>query len=58
MKIGTMLKDIVDSFQNLRRNLSCLKTAPPERYRGALHFDPDALHRLPLMCQGLPIECH
>lgn len=44
MKIGTMLKDIVDSF--FKKSATQLypfeKIAPPKRYRGALYYDPRA----------------
>lgn len=42
MKIGTMLKDIVDSFfKNPATQMYPFeKIAPPERYRGALIYNP------------------
>ena len=42
MKLGTMLKDIVESFfkKSATQMYPEEKIAPPERYRGALSFDP------------------
>lgn len=42
MRIGTMLKDIVDSFfkKSATQLYPAEKIPPPRRYRGALYFDP------------------
>ena len=43
MKIGTMLKDILESFYKkpATQMYPEERIAPPERYRGALSFDPE-----------------
>ncbi len=42
MKIGTMLKDVVNSFftKSATQLYPAERTEPPKRYRGALDFDP------------------
>lgn len=44
MKIGTMLKDILESFfkDPATQMYPAEKIAPPERYRGELFYDPKA----------------
>ena len=42
MRIGTMLKDIVESFfkESATQLYPAVKIPPPERYRGEFSFDP------------------
>jgi formate hydrogenlyase subunit 6/NADH:ubiquinone oxidoreductase subunit I len=56
MKIGTMLKDIVDSF--FKKSATQLypfeKIAPPQRYRGPLFYDPKACTGCSLCVKDCP----
>jgi len=56
MKFGTMLKDIIDSF--FKKSATQLypfeKLTPPERYRGALYYDPKACTGCSLCVKDCP----
>lgn len=56
MKFGTMLKDIIDSF--FKKSATQLypfeKLKPPERYRGALYYDPKACTGCSLCVRDCP----
>lgn len=56
MKIGTMFKDIVDSF--FKKSATQLypfeKIAPPQRYRGALSYNPSVCTGCSLCVKDCP----
>jgi len=58
MTIGTMFQDIVESFfkKSATQLYPAERTAPPERYRGVLSFNPSACTGCRLCVKDCPSE--
>jgi formate hydrogenlyase subunit 6/NADH:ubiquinone oxidoreductase subunit I len=58
MRVGTMFKDIVESFfkKSSTQRYPFVKIPPPERYRGMLQYDPKTCTGCSLCCKDCPSQ--